>query len=67
MTARPVRIRATPADIASMFRSVVDHADYMRATAALSEIPSTLMSDEDRAAIAAAMVAATARLHRFPE
>jgi hypothetical protein len=66
MTARPVRINATPADIAGMFSAAADHTDYIRASAALSEIPSTMMTDEDRAAIVDAMIAATARLHKFP-
>jgi len=66
MTARPVRINPTPADIAGMFRAAVDHTDYIRASAALSEVPSAMMTDEDRGAIVDAMVAATARLHKFP-
>jgi hypothetical protein len=66
MTARPVRIKATPADIAGMFRDAADHTDYIRATAALSEIPSAMLTDTDRKSIVDAMVAATARLHKFP-
>jgi len=65
MTARPVRVKPTPADIADMFRAAEDHTDYVRASTALSEIPCAMMTDEDRAAIADAMIAATARLHRF--
>lgn len=66
MTARPVRITPTLADIAGMFRAAEDHTDYIRASAALSEIPSAMMIDVDRAAIVDAMIAATARLHKFP-
>jgi hypothetical protein len=66
MTARRVRINPIPADIAGMFRAAEDHADYIRASAALSEIPSAMMTDEDRAASVDAMIAATARLHKFP-
>jgi hypothetical protein len=66
MTARPVRINPTPADIAGMFRAAEDHTDYIGASAALSEIPSAMMTDADRAAIFNAMKAATARLHKFP-
>jgi hypothetical protein len=66
MTARPVRINPTPADIAGMFRAAADHTHYIRASAALSEIPSAMMTAEDRVAIVDAMIAATARLHKFP-
>ena len=66
MTARPVRITPTLADIAGMFRAAADHTDYIRASAALSEIPSTVMTADDRVAIVNAMIAATARLHKFP-
>jgi hypothetical protein len=66
MTARPLRINPTPADIAGMFRAAADHTDYVRASAALSAIPSAMITDADRAAIVEAMIAATARLHRFP-
>jgi hypothetical protein len=66
MTARPVRIKPTPADIAGMFRTAANHIDYVRASAALSEIPSSMMTAEDRAAIVDAMITATARLHKFP-
>jgi hypothetical protein len=67
MSARPVRINPTPADIAGMFRAAAHHTDYVRASAALSEIPSAMMTDEDRAAIVDTMIAATARLHKFPD
>jgi hypothetical protein len=66
MTARPVRIKCAPDDIADMFRNAVDHTDYVRASAALSEILSAMITDEDRAAIVDEMIRATARLHRFP-
>jgi hypothetical protein len=66
MTARRIAINPTPADIAGMFRAAADHADYVRASSALSKIPSAMMTDEDRAAIFNAMKAATARLHKFP-
>jgi hypothetical protein len=67
MTARLVRIQpTTPADIAGMFRAAADHTDYVRASAALSKIPSAMMTDEDRAAIFDSMKSATARLHKFP-
>ena len=66
MNASPARITPTPADIAGMFRAAEDHTDYIRASAALSEIPSAMMIDVDRAAIVDAMIAATARLHKFP-
>jgi hypothetical protein len=66
MTARPARIKPTPAEIARMFRAAEDHGDYLRATSALSEIPCAMMTAHDRAAIVDAMIAATARLHKFP-
>jgi hypothetical protein len=66
MTARPVRIKPTPSDIAGMFRAAIDHTDYIRAQSTLSQIPSSMMTDDDRAAIVDAMIAATARLHKFP-
>jgi hypothetical protein len=66
MTARRIAIKPTPTDIAGMFRAATDHTDYMRASAALSEIPSAMMMADDRAAIVDAMIAATARLHKFP-
>jgi hypothetical protein len=66
MTARPVHIKSTPSDIAGMFRAAIDHADYIRAQSALSQIPSSMMTDDDRAAIVDAMTAAIARLHSFP-
>jgi hypothetical protein len=66
MTARPFRINLTPADIAGMFRAAADHRDYIRASAALSEIPSAMMTADDRLAIVDAMIAATGRLHKFP-
>jgi hypothetical protein len=66
MTARPARIKPTPSDIAAMFRAAATHDDFMRASAPLSEIPSAMMTDEDRAAIVDAMIAAMARLHKFP-
>jgi hypothetical protein len=65
MTARPIR-KPTPVDIADMFRNAADHTDYVRASAALSEIPSAMMTDEDRAAITREMIRATTRLHKFP-
>jgi hypothetical protein len=66
MTARPARIKPTLADIAGMFRAAASHTDYIRASAALSETPSAMMTDDDRAAIVDAMIAAIARLHKFP-
>ena len=67
MTVRPVRIQpTTPADIVGMFRAAADHTDYIRASAALSKIPSAMMTDEDRAAIFGAMKSAIVRLHKFP-
>jgi hypothetical protein len=66
MTARPARIKPTPADIAGMFRAATDHTDYIRAQSALSEIPSAMLTDDDRAAIANEMIGAIARLHKFP-
>ena len=65
-SARRIAIKPTLADIAVMFRAAADHTDYIRASAALSEIPSAMMTDEDRTAIVDAMIAATARLHKFP-
>jgi hypothetical protein len=67
MTARPVRIKPTPSDIAGMFRAATDHTDYVRASAALSEIPSAMMTADDRAAIVDEMIRATARLHKFSD
>ena len=67
MSARPVRINPTPADIAGMFRAAADHTDYVRASAALSEIPSAMMTDEDRGRIVDAMIRAVARGKRFPD
>jgi hypothetical protein len=66
MIARPARIKPTPADIAGMFRAVADYTDYIRASAALSKIPSATLTEGDRASITDAMIAATARLHKFP-
>jgi|SoimicMinimDraft_15_1059743.scaffolds.fasta_scaffold105176_2 hypothetical protein len=66
MTIRPARIKPTLADIAGMFRAAADHTDYVRASSALSKTPSAMMTDTDRAAIVDAMIAATARLHKFP-
>jgi hypothetical protein len=66
MTARRIAIKPTPSDIASMFCAATDHTDFMRAQSALSQIPSATMTDEDRRAITDAMIAATARLHKFP-
>jgi hypothetical protein len=67
MTARPLRIKCAPSDIADMFRNAADYTDYVRASAALSEIPSAMMTNEDRAAIVDEMIRATARLHKFPD
>jgi hypothetical protein len=66
MTARPVCIKLIPADIAGMFRAAENHTDYVRASSALSKIPSAMMTDEGRAAIVDEMIRATARLHKFP-
>jgi hypothetical protein len=49
-----------------MFRGAADHTDYIRASAALSEIPSAMMTADHRVVIVDAMIAATARLHKFP-
>jgi hypothetical protein len=66
MTAPLLRIQfTTPADIVGMFRAASDHTDYVRASAALSKIPSAMMTDEDRAAIFDSMKSAMVRLHRF--
>jgi hypothetical protein len=65
MTARPVRVKPAPSDIAGMFRAAADHTDYVRASTALSEIPNSMMTADDRATIVEAMIAATARLHKF--
>jgi hypothetical protein len=67
MTARAAPVRSTPSDILRMFEAAEGHDDFMRASSALSKIPSAMMTDDDRAAIAAAMIAATTRLHRFPD
>jgi hypothetical protein len=67
MTARCASIiNPTPADIAGMFRAAANSADFIRAQSALSQIPRVMVTDEDRGAIVDAMIAATARLHKFP-
>jgi hypothetical protein len=67
MTARPVNINLTPADIARMFETAESHADFMRASAALSAIPSVAMlTDDDRGELVRAMTAAVARTMKFP-
>lgn len=65
MTARPVRIKRTPADIAGMFRAAESRADFLRASAALSAIPSAMLTDSDRGELVRAMTAAVARTMRF--
>jgi hypothetical protein len=66
MTARPARIKPTPADIALMFETAESHDDFLRASAALSAIPSAMLTDSDRGEIFRAMTAAVARMKRFP-
>jgi hypothetical protein len=64
MTARPVRIK--PTDIALMFETAESRADFLRASAALSAIPSAMLTDSDRGELVRAMTAAVARTMRFP-
>ncbi len=66
MTARPVRIKPTPADIALMFETAESRADFLRASAALSAIPSAMLTNDDRGELVRAMTAAVARTMRFP-
>jgi hypothetical protein len=66
MTARPVRIKPTPADIAEMFDTAESHDDFMRASAALSQIPSAMLTDEDRSRLVDAMIRAVSKGKRFP-
>jgi hypothetical protein len=48
MTARPAPVRSTPSDIVRMFEAAEGHDDFMRASSALSKIPSAMMTDDDR-------------------
>jgi len=66
MTARPVRIKPTPADIALMFETAESRPDFLRASAALSAIPSAMLTDDDRGELFRALTAAVARMKRFP-
>jgi hypothetical protein len=66
VTARPVRITPTPADIALMFETAESHGDFMRASAALSEIPSAMLTDEDRGRIVDAMIRVVAKGKKVP-
>jgi hypothetical protein len=66
MTPRPVRIKPTPADIALMFETTESRADFLRASAALSAIPSAMLTNDDRGELVRAMTAAVARTMRFP-
>ena len=59
--ARVAGAAPTPADIVAMFDAVTDHAAFVRAGAALSAIPSAMLTDADRGDIARAMIGAQAR------
>jgi hypothetical protein len=67
MTARPVRIKPTPADIVRLFDDATDHVGFMRASAALSAIPSAMLTNDDRGELVRAMTAAVTRMMRFPD
>jgi hypothetical protein len=58
VSARPRAI----ADIVGAFNTAEDHAAFMRASAQLTDIPSAMMTDRDRADLFDAMKRALARL-----
>jgi hypothetical protein len=60
MSARSVRVKPTPADIALMFETAESHDDFMRASAALSAIPSAMLTNDDRGELVRATTAAVA-------
>jgi hypothetical protein len=62
MSVRPAATAPTPADIVAGFNDADDHAAFMHASAALSAIPSAMMTDDERGDIARALIKAHARL-----
>jgi hypothetical protein len=66
MTAQSLHPRTTPRDVVRLFDAAKSRADFLRASAALSAIPSAMLTNDDRGELVRAMTAAVARTMRFP-